>query len=294
MPKLSEKYIAGFLDADGYMGLQFRGIKPTLILGFSQKSSKDDVLNRIQSEIGGSKRVKIINGASYSDLTLCSKSAKKALNRIKKYLVIKRNYAHACLDVAEKKIVDKQDAIKNLKFQRLQKSYPLPNFPTRKWLAGYFDGDGCLSVMNTRKPFGQAHIVVHIASSNFDTEGIEILHKSFGGAIHGMRNGRCKQWVLSLDSPSKAKEFLGYFGKHSIVKRDQILFVLGCAEMGHYRDGKNIKSVLKQLKSQEQRLSESGVAKLIGTIKDLPKQKRSDYGDFARNNKGQIIGKKAA
>jgi len=295
MSKLSEKYIAGFLDADGTICLQVRkGERPTLMVAFSQKTSKDEVLKRIQEEYGGTFRIKKINGGSYSDLSFCSNSAKKLLNRICKFLVIKKHYANVCLEESEKKVVNPESLKVYLKEQREQRSCPLPKHPTRKWVAGYFDGDGCLSVRSIQKPFGQASIVAHIACSNFDTEGIVLLHNFFGGAIHDMRNGRCRQWCLSLGSPSKAKQFLGYFSKHCIVKRDQTLFVLGCAKMGHYRDGKSIKAALKQLKAREQRLSESGVAQLLKGIKDLPPSKRSDYHLFYRNKLGRILGKRAA
>lgn len=295
MSKLSEKYIAGFLDADGTVYLQVRkGWRPTLFVGFSQKTSKDEVLKCIQEEHGGSLSIVKINGGLYSRLTFCGKNAKKLLSRVCKHLVIKKHYAHVCLEESEKKVADAEKLKAYLKEQRRQRSYPLPKHPTRKWTAGYFDGDGCLSVSSIQKPFGQAYIVAHVACSDFDTEGIEILKNFFGGAIHDMRNGRCRQWILSLGAPSKAKKFLGYFGKHCIVKRDQALFVLGCAEMGHYRDGKNIKTALKQLKAQEQRLSESGVAQLLKGIKDLPKQKRNDYHLFYRDAGGRIRGKRAA
>jgi hypothetical protein len=295
MSKLSEKYVAGFLDSDGTICLQCReGWKPTLYVGFSQKTSKDEVLKAIQEEFGGSIKNKKVGEGLYSQLDLCGNKAKNLLNRIAKHLVVKRHYANVCLKLSEEKVSNQKAIREELKIQRRQRSYPLPKHPTRKWLAGYFDGDGCLSVMNIRKPFGQAHIVSHIASSNYDTEGIEIIHKNFGGAIHDMKNGTCKQLVISLSNPSKAKEFLGYFGKHCIVKRDQVLFVLGCADMGHYRDGKNIKSALKQLKAQEQRLSESEVAQLVNTIRDLPKRERDDYHLFYRNAGGRIVGKGAA
>jgi len=294
MSRLSEKYIAGFLDADGTisMGLQKDCRRFQLMVQFSQKATSDEVLKRIRDEMGGAIRQNIINGKSYSILSLCGVTAKKCLNRISKYLVIKSHYANMCMEVANKPLFDKKEARAYLRKERQKRSEPLPNFPSRKWLAGYFDGDGCLSVTKITG-LGKANLIAHIACSHFDTEGIEIIHKAFGGAIHDMRNGSCRQWALFLN-PSKAKKFLGYFAKHSIVKRDQNYFVLGCAEMGHYRDGKNIKSALKHLKAQEQRLSDSGVASLLGQIRDLEEPKRTDYKDFYRSPNGKLAGKLVA
>lgn len=268
MPRLSEKYVAGFMDADGTMGLQWhKGVKsPQLVIGWSQKTSRDEVLYKIQEVFGGSVSTVVVGGVEYSRLTMCGPTAKKCLNRIKKYLVIKRHYAEVCLEHANKPVGDVEATKAMLKAERRRRCYPLPNFPPRKWLAGYFDGDGCVSV-NRLSQQGSASLIAHIAASNFDVEGIEIIHKAFGGTVHDMRNGACRQWRMALP-PSKAKQFFGYFGKHSVVKRDQILFVLGCAEMGHYRNGKSIKAALKHLKTQEQRLSDWTVTAHLKTVTD--------------------------
>jgi hypothetical protein len=268
---LSEKYIAGFLDADGSVQLSLpkKGMRPQMVLSFSQKTSKDEVLHLIQGAIGGDFKYDIIKNVSYSTLVLCGRKAIAALNRIKKYLVVKRHYANVCLDLADKRYGDRDATRRYLKEQRKVKSLPLPNYPSRKWLAGYVDGDGCLSVSRLT-PLGSANMVMHIASSNFDTEGLEIIYKAFGGRIHDMANGRCRQYILAL-SPSKARQALSYFAKYLIVKKEQAIFILGCAAMGHYRDGKNIKASLKQLKAHDHRLSESGsiYKELLNTVRDL-------------------------
>lgn len=268
---LSEKYIAGFLDADGSvsMSLVERCMKPQISLSFAQKTDKDEVLYLIQEVIGGSLKFEIIKDVSYSTLVLYGRKAIAALNRIKKYLVIKRHYVNVCLDLVDKRYTDRDATKKYLKEQRKIKSLPLPNYPARKWLAGYIDGDGCLSVSRLT-PLGGANMVLHIASSNFDTEGIEIICKAFGGRMHDMVNGRCRQYILSLN-PSKAHQCLSYFAKYLIVKKEQADFILSCAAMGHYRDGKNIKAALKQLKAHDHRLSESGsiYKELFNTVRDL-------------------------
>ena len=66
--------------------------------------------------------------------------------------------------------------------------------------------------------------------------------------------------------------FRSYFAAELIIKQDQARFLLGCAEMGHFRDGKSIKSALKQLKAQPHRLSEpkADVPALLATVQDPP------------------------
>lgn len=294
MARLSEKYIAGFLDSDGAVEMDIReGRNISIALTFSQKTSQDKVLYLIQDALeGGNVITRVVNDVSYSKYQLYGRKAVQALHRIAQHLVIKRHYAHACLNLHGTRVDDAAAIKLHLKEQRRIKSLPLPNYPPRKWLAGYFDGDGCLSVVRLRGPQGAADIVAHIACANYDTAGIELIHKVYGGRIHDMRNGQCRQWALWMQ-PSKAKEFLSYFAKHLITKREQAYFILGCAAMGHYRDGRTIKAALKQLKAHEHRLNERGadISALLSQVKDLPKYERADWNDFVRDERGRIIGK---
>jgi len=274
--RLSDKYIAGFLDADGCIAVNLKAgkYKPLLEIKFSQKTSQDEVLSRIQEAAGGRIHVREIKGTWYSSLEYAGAPAEKLLNRIKQYLVIKRYYAEACLRFVEARepCGDPKAARARLKAERKIPSLPIPKHATRKWLAAYVDGDGCFSArVNSSK---SAIIELSIASSSYDTEGLEVVQKMFGGRIYYPKGG---YRVLKIHlSPSKAREMLNYFGKHLIVKKDQADFILGCAEMGHYRDGKSIKAALKQLKAQPHRLNEPGadVAKLLNEVKDLPQSWR--------------------
>lgn len=256
---LSEKYIAGFLDSDGSVSAVFHGDghTPQLHLGFSQKTDQDKVLYLIRDVIGGVIDQVIIKGVSYSRLVLWSSKAEMALNRIRKYLVIKRHYANVVLDMVSRKTVDVEAAKKYLKEQRRIKSLPLPNFPSRKWLAGYIDGDGCFSVNHLSKS-GKAYPIFVIASTDYDSEGIEVIQKAFGGGIY-TNDKHIVSYRLHL-APSKAKQFIGLFVKYLIVKQDQAQLILRYAIMGHYRDGKFMKEQLKYLKAHGHRLNELGVS----------------------------------
>lgn len=270
---ISEKYLAGFLDSDG--GISFYGIhegwKPGLNLTWSQKTEQDEVLKLIQKDHGGKFGIVKINGVEYSHLTLINKQASKILYRIKKYLVIKRYFVEFCLEASEHKVLNVKEFKRNLKAQRKVKSLPIPNYPSRKWLAGYLDGDGCFSIRYMGK-HGACNPILHVACADYDTEGIEVIHKAYGGAIHDMRNGKCRQMIISLN-PSKMIQIFDRAAKYMVVKQDQAQFLLSCAKMGHYRDGKFIKETLKQLKAQPHRLNEPrvNVSELAAEVKDLPK-----------------------
>ncbi len=281
MARLGPKYLAGFLDADGYIGVVFvAGLrKPQLRLHISQKTQRDKVLHLLHEEFGGCLSYQTVKGVSYTKLSWSgNRQCAKLLSLVRKHLVVKRHYAEVCLDLCSRDVQqDEIPAIREyLKIQRRQRSLPIPPHPSRRWLAGYLDGDGCFSVRGIHKNSGVASIVLHVAASVYDTEGIELIQKQFGGRIHNMCEGRVRQLVVSLN-PTKTVALLKPIAKHMVVKRAQAEFLLRCAErMGHFRDGRSIKSALKYLKACPHRLNEPepDVEALIATVKDLPKYKR--------------------
>ena len=279
MARLSEKYIAGFFDADGTVGVIFQTDcrTPQLRVSFSQETKQDEVLHLIQRDYGGSISYSMVGNGQYTKLSFNgNKQCHMLLNRIKKHSILKQRYIEICLDITSRQLdpSETERVRAYLKIQRKIKSYPLPNFPPRKWLAGYFDGDGCAHASVHKSSVNRhAQIRAHFCAENCYEGGIEVIQKAFGGSIKQMREN-VKQWYLDV-SPSKAIEFFGYFGKHSVVKHDQIEFILKCAEMGHFRDGNIIETAMKHLKAHPHRLSESkpDVGKMFHQVKDLPKPK---------------------
>lgn len=279
MTKLSEKYIAGFLDSDGSIQVIWRALdransdpstlRPYLSLEWTQLTCNDEVLQRIKECVGGT--ISERESTKGSVLKLFGGQAVQLLSRIEKYLVVKRHYARVVLEMLGKS--HKVDLAKAyLKAQRKVKG-GLPNYPSRKWLAGYFDGDGCFQC-RVAKGRTTGQLVAEITASAYDSEGVEILAKVFGGSLtpsNPSGNNPLVCWTLTMP-PSKAIEFVGYFANELITKRAQAYFILGCAEMGHFRDGKSISAILKHLKTQPHRLSEpkADVADLIRQVEDLP------------------------
>jgi hypothetical protein len=276
MPILSDKYLAGFTDSDGCIGICWRGGKysPQLTLEWSQKTSQDEVIELIHKQFGGCLSYKVVGGNSYTRVGMKGKHALWILGRIKKHLVVKRSYAEHCIS----SVVDigktsnwKERAIE-LKEIRKIKSLPLPNFPSRKWMAGYIDGDGSFFATMQRNGLKQSCTCsLSIGCSIYDTAGIEIIQKNFGGNYIKQAGGGVVLLVINLQ-PTKAKELIGYFGKHLIVKKDQAAFILGVAEkIGHYRDGRKIFETLRSLKAYQHRLSEPkvNVSQLVDEVQDI-------------------------
>lgn len=304
MARLSEKYVAGFLDSDGSIQVVLRADcnYPMISLAFSQSTDQDEVLHLIQRDYGGALTYSAARAAgdpggkasAATTLALGSKASRMLLSRIHKHLVVKRRYAEVCLDVIKEKVTkdDHERVRAYLKVQRQIPSTYMPNYPSRKWMAGYLDGDGCFSVQRLSK-LGNASLILHVAAAKYDEIGIRLLQKAFGGRLHDMCSGRVTQWCLPFP-PSKAKEVLNFCGQYLVVKRDQAEFVKGCAEMGHYRDGSSIKAALKQLKAHPHRLSEpnADVSAMLALVQDIPPRQRQDYGAFERDARGRITGKR--
>lgn len=300
MPRLGDKYIAGFLDADGSIGIGFNREtrRPQLSVSFSQNVSQDEVVHRIHEELRcGSICERTSNAETrYSTLTLTGSDARMLLNRIGHYLVVKRHFAAVAVDVSQRSIDPGEiETVKAyLKVHRFMPSLPVPPHPSRSWMAGYLDGDGCFSITKVSK-FGEVKdLVLHVAADKRKVEGLELIQKNFGGRIYPMSQDRCRQLVIRLDPP-KVLSMCPDLAKRMVVKADQVYFLLGCAQMGHFRDGSNIKAALKSLKARPHRLNEprTDVHELLRTVRDLPKAKRTDYGEFTRDWHGRINGKKS-
>lgn len=266
---LSEKYLAGFIDADGSFGIRFRRstegrYRADFYLECTQKASRNKVLHMLCESFGcgqvTDKRSKTgYGGDPWSVWSVPPKQARLLIARIEKYLVVKKAFAGICLKYWQdnRHINDNQLELhqKQIRAARKAKSQ-LPNYPSRKWLAGYFDGDGCFAVVKrkTGQAYFSARITAHIDADN----GINLIYKAFGGAIYTNKGPTLPMLVINLP-PSKAKQFVEFFGKHLIVKRAEAYFVLGCARGGNYRDGEPIRQNMKQLKARQQRLNDTDV-----------------------------------
>lgn len=284
---ISDKYLAGFLDADGSFGIKLRPlaagrVRPYLWLQASQKGSNGFVIHEIARKFGGSvNTVYDVTEQGEPRETArwdCPpKQARMLLGRIAQYFVLRRSFARWCLSADRMDSMSKVEGdalLVDAKAKRLMRSDPLPNFPTRKWMAGYIDGNGCFaSALRRRKHSTSAVLEMRIADGTHDIEGLELLLKAFGGKLYPEPNRQRVTWVLNLE-PSKAREFIPYFAKHLLVKKAQAYFVLACADGGNYRDGEPIHRAMQHLKTQEQRLSGTEV-----DVSFLVRQVRFDVAD---------------
>lgn len=227
MINVSEKYIAGLIDSDGSVGFtQLKtGWKPTMVLSISQKTCHADVLKRIQEQEGGHIRSRFIGKDWYSEYNLNGKSAVKLLFRLSKHLVIKRDYVEWCLQVEPFKIIGTTTEFNKLrKEKRHTKCLQIKNFPSRKWLAGYFDGDGCCQV-TTISNTGYPLIRFSISAHENDIVGLELIQKAFGGSLNKMnKNGQVYEWKINCGRNKRELlfKFVEYFYQETIIKKNQL------------------------------------------------------------------------
>lgn len=275
---LTEKYLAGLIDSDGSFGVRFvrrsqGDLRPAMWLEVSQKASRNQILYLIQESYGGA--VSTVNkatnhgGGPQSVWSLSHTEAMKLLYRVDKYMVVKRGRAPLMIDYVHNNSRIEQSKI-DIHREQLNAiralSYQLPNYPSRQWMAGYFDGDGCFA-SRIDKRSGYSYLSLRVTAHERDANGIKLLHKGFGGLINYSKGEYLPCWVLHLP-PSKALQVVGHFANHAIIKKAEADFVLGCAKGGNYRDGRKIHETLRHLKAQEQRLNDRGidVAKLIQSV----------------------------
>lgn len=207
------KYLAGLLDADGWMGFSWKAsgkCYPKLVL----RQNDPKVLKWIENNIAlGWFTEDSWNISSKKDFELL-------LPHILKHMVIK---AKLWIWVWTTNNPSKEEWVQ----RRRNDVGPLRSkkHPTWAWVAGYIDGDGWLS-KNKRKDSNSFDIRVGALSSHSDRISVELLNKAFGGTLTEKTEG--VQWQRGLGKGNRnfAVNFLTKLVKHLVRKKynaEQIL-----------------------------------------------------------------------
>lgn len=276
--RLSDKYIAGLLDSDGWIHPVQMGDRVQVRAGISQNVGPEFLelvafsltppsLERYWGTIWS-------NNSGVHCWQATGSRAVSVLMRLRKYLVLKRAVADYAIGV-NSKIMSVDEC--RQQFAALKGAAPMPKHPTRKWSAGYIDGNGHFHV-GIHSSGRSASVSLRVNDEAEERVGIDLLQKAHGGSVNvrNTPNGvPLAFWDLSMDAAKLRSMFesgKGGLAKHMILKTDQVYFLLGCAQMGHFRDGEHIKAGVEQLRSQPHRLTGPGanVAKLLETVQDLP------------------------
>lgn len=273
---LTEKYLAGFIDADGYIGIyaQIRG-RPRCEVQLAQRELYREPVDDLHTMFGGTIRLREIDGGIYVSTDLRGSDAVKVLERLAKYAVIKGPWMRAALEIVRDApvlhTIEEVAAFRQAwKQAKRAVSHTERNYPSRKWLAGYFDGDGTL-IAPVENKTGYAYPVAKIMSEPHMAVGIHLIQKAFGGIIRP--SGKNLLWQLALSQPSKINEFIGFIADDLVVKRAQAYYLLNLAKGGNLRDGETIRTHMQGLNAQQHRLSDSAghAVELARTVNfDIP------------------------
>jgi hypothetical protein len=246
---ISDKYIAGFIDADGCFTITVtkstNGYSVIPCIRISQKFRK--TLDDIQKYFGWGKVYTSKRGDF--EYQVRGNKAKTVAMRLVKHLVLKDAQARWIIDYdfsGLKTAAQVKQIRQTLKQLRIT-SFSTKQFPSRKWLAGYIDGDGCFSV-GFRKGRKCPRITLTIACHYTDIKALELIHKNFGGSIAKVNN--VYYWTLYLQKTNFAK-LQNFAFKYLQLKKEQAILLKHWFQLESYtsEDMLDLKNKMKLAKA---------------------------------------------
>ncbi len=239
------KYYAGLLDSDGSITLHVHKTSRNTFfcypkITFSQITHRNFIFKSFcdyySVEICETSRFDKRTGKTYesSSVSLTGTKARSFLNEVKQHLVIKKDLAEFLLSISGEEVSQEvlNEYRSNIKILRDSKTLSDKNFPSRKWMAGYIDGDGHIG-SSFRKRDGNLSFSITITSNINDPQGIYLINRVFGGYIVTSEN--TLRLIVPLTNITKAEEFITYFNSHLILKKPQFDFVLSVLRKGEHR-----------------------------------------------------------
>jgi len=222
------KYTAGLLDSDGYIGIHFKKNSNGRYSSYLQMAicqTDTTILHQL------CKAYRL--GTVYADRwTLNNKESHILLGRIGKHLRIKATHSDNILWLLSElkgwSVASKDDLTEYIRCSRLNSRWRKePKHLAWAWMAGYFDGDGHYRVRIGRKRTysnGSTAITnelkLFVGSADYDAFILNHLHRIHGGSI-GTRKDGCRFWQLSLgrNSRTKALRFLKQLRKYALIPK---------------------------------------------------------------------------
>lgn len=213
------KYAAGFVDADG--SIQIHALKLE-----EDKFSIYPVVSMTQLPIRSmflhecAKFYELSVHRNYrgaDEIRISGTKGRRFLEQIKNHLVIKQELAEYILNLPQFVRQEELKAIRKVIQNLRRNNTPNKNHPSRRWTAGYIDGDGCISASVTKK--GGLECRLSVSSWVHAQAGIKLLQKAYGGYI--VEQSNTANWRVNLN-PSKVQEFKELFGKHLRIKKTQL------------------------------------------------------------------------
>lgn len=234
---IDRKYLAGFFDAEGYVGLdKSNKYSWRLNVKISQNASAlaDELLFQIRETFGGFFTNTLTNSVNiHRSLNIYGDKAYVLLSVIKDYLVIKYDQVDLALKWADNDLEANlvSNRIKELKRTYITSSDVVTKRLSLNYIAGFFDGDGLVGVYSTGIN-GSAGLRANLTqNSTKDAWALfNRIVKNFGGALglHTSRNGTT--YIKFQIYNDNAYIFLASIQPYSRLKREQIRISLAWME----------------------------------------------------------------
>jgi len=248
---LSDKYICGLLDSDGCISVQYCKSGDTHYayarLSFYESPNKSNGIPAIQEAIEGTilERVQTNNVGTFStrELRFTGAKAVSTLRRLQRHVVTKQGLLELVCSINGTKVLREENKSKVKELRATGQVYP--QYPSRKYLAGWLDGNGSLT--GSLQKSGVFYPWLSATAWLPDRGVLELIVKQFGGAIHPCKGEQAVQLYLYLGDPSKCIEVLEYL-EHVVILKPRRDWLLSLARSGSFRDGKPLLDHLKTLR----------------------------------------------
>jgi intein/homing endonuclease len=222
------KYLAGLLDADGSLSFVHNNGYLSLMLHLSMSESIDKdgrYAKYLGSKVGKlHTRERDDNWAIQNEWVIYSRNDhEKTLPHVIKHMVVKgKKWSFMLEKLREYKaapISKEQFALLREEANLLRGPLKAKKHPTWAWTAGYIDGDGWYL---KRERGSQIEQHVGVVSHRDHLEGLELLHKAFGGVLKEDRG--YYRWIKNLGPRDKqfTIAFLKKMVNHSQLKKWKI------------------------------------------------------------------------
>lgn len=222
------KYLSGLLDADGSLTFVHNNGYLSLVMSLSLSESIDKdgkYASYLGSKVGKLySRKRDDNWAIQNEWVVRKRNdLEKTLPHITKHMVVKGKKWQTMLEIFRER---KGQRVSEEEFSEIRKKCndlrgPLraKKHPTWAWTAGYIDGDGWY-FKRIRKNQTEQH--VGVVSHPDHPEGVELLHKAFGGVLKEDRGHL--RWIKNLGPRDKqfTLAFLKKMVNHTKLKKWKI------------------------------------------------------------------------
>lgn len=212
------KYAAGFVDADGSIQIHAKKFDDKFsiypVVSITQLPHRSNLLHDIAKFY---ELTVYRNNRGTDEIRISGTKGRRFLEAIKNHLVIKGELAKYILDLPQ--FVDDVElkAIKKVIQNLRRNNTPNKHKASRKWAAGYIDGDGCISASVTNK--GGLECRLSVSAWIHAQAGLFLLKDLFGGYI--VEQANTANWRVNM-TPTKVQEVSEFLGKHLRIKKTQL------------------------------------------------------------------------